>query len=65
MRPIDIAIAVATLQLNPDPNKADVLREELRRALQRQEISPQTYAETLSLLNRPPGLALGPMQGPV
>ena len=61
MRPIDIAIAVATLELNPDPTKADVLREEIRRALQRQEISPQTYAETLTLLKRAPGLALGPM----
>ena len=34
---------------------------EIRRALQRQEISPQTYAETLALLKRAPGLALGPM----
>ena len=61
MRPIDIAIVISTLELNPDPKKADVLREEIRRALQRQEISPQTYAETLTLLKRAPGLALGPM----
>jgi hypothetical protein len=61
MRPIDIAIVISTLELNPDPKKADVLREEIRRALQRQEISPQTYAETLALLKNVPGLALGPM----
>ena len=52
MRPLDIAIAVATLEWNPDPTKADLLREEVRLALQRQEISAQTYAETLMLLER-------------
>jgi hypothetical protein len=65
MRLIDIAIAVATLEVNPDPKKADVLRDEVRRALQCQEISPQSYAETLTLLKRAPGLALGPIPRPV
>jgi hypothetical protein len=51
MRPLDIAIAIATLDLNPDPTKSDALREEIRRALLRQEISPQSYAETLRLLS--------------
>jgi hypothetical protein len=50
MRPLDIAIAVATLDLNPDPQKANALREEVRLALLRQEISAQTYSEMLSLL---------------
>ena len=49
MRPLDIALAVATLEWSPDPTKADVLREEVRSALLRQEISAQTYAETLRL----------------
>jgi hypothetical protein len=52
MRPLDIAIAVATLEQHPDPAKADMLREEVRLALQRQEISAQTYSETLRLLSR-------------
>ncbi len=60
MKPLDIAIAVATLELNPDPKKADVLREEVQLALQRQEISAQTYAETLTLLKRVSGPSRGP-----
>jgi hypothetical protein len=52
MRPLDIAIAISSLDANPDPQKADMLREEVRLALERQEISGQTYCETLALLAR-------------
>jgi hypothetical protein len=50
MRPLDIAIAISSLEANPDPRKADMLREEIRLALLRQEISGQTYTEALALL---------------
>jgi hypothetical protein len=55
MSPLDIAIAVATLEFNPDPQKAEMLGEEMRLALQRQEISAQTYSEALVLLARVAG----------
>jgi hypothetical protein len=54
MKPLDIAIAIATLEHNPDPQKADMVREEMRLALQRQEISAQTYSEALILLSQVP-----------
>jgi hypothetical protein len=50
MRPLDLAIAIATLHENPDSAKADMLREEARLALARGEISVQTYSECLALL---------------
>jgi hypothetical protein len=50
MRPLDIAIAISSLEANPDSRKADMLREEIRLALERQEISAPTFAEALSLL---------------
>ena len=50
MRPLDIAIAIATLHENPDLAKADMLREEARLALGRKEISVQTSSECLALL---------------
>ena len=63
MRPLDIAIAVASLELNPDPQKADALCQEVHLALQRQEITAQTYAETLALLKRASGLSVCPAPG--
>jgi hypothetical protein len=57
MKPLDIAIAIATLEHNPDAQKADMLREELRLALQRQEISAHTYSEALALLSQTSGPA--------
>ncbi len=50
MRPLDIAIAISSLEANPDPHKADMLREEILLALERQEISTRTYTEALALL---------------
>jgi hypothetical protein len=52
MRPLDIAIAVSTLDVNPDLRKAEMLAEEIRLALMRHEISAETYAQTLMLLKR-------------
>ena len=63
MRPLDISIAVATLELNPDPKKAEMLCEEVQRALQRHEISAQIYAETLALLKKASGPSLCPTPG--
>jgi hypothetical protein len=60
MRPLDIAIAIATLRHNPDSQKADMLREEVRLALQRQEISNETYHEALTLLKGASGLRTSP-----
>jgi hypothetical protein len=50
MRPLDIAIAIASLEENPDGEKALMLREELLLALRRQEISDQTYREAMTML---------------
>jgi hypothetical protein len=60
MRPLDLAIAIATLHENPDLTKADMLREEARLALGREEISVQTYSESLVLLARVVGPPLVP-----
>ena len=50
MRPLDIAIAVSSLEENPDGEKALMLQEELLLALRRHEISAQTYREALAML---------------
>jgi len=63
MRPLDLAIAIATLHENPDPTKADMLREEARLALARGDISVQTYGECLALLTRPAGRLPAPNPG--
>jgi hypothetical protein len=50
MRPLDIAIAVSSLQEHPDCQRALMLREELVLALWRHEISALTYHEALVML---------------
>jgi hypothetical protein len=55
LRPLDIAIAVGSLEFNPDPQKVEMLGEEMQLALQRQEISAQTYSEALALLAKVAG----------
>ena len=52
MKPLDIAIALSTLEANPHPGKAAFLRDQLLLASQRQEITSQTYSEALRLLRQ-------------